>query len=562
MNGLRGLIPFVIAAACLAASSVQAEQLQPSPLPPSGKRQAVFISDVHLGLGHQQQDSKGEWTKGPWHAMEDFRWKGEFAQFLTYLRNGANNGNVPVDLVIVGDFMELWQSAQDDCRYPGQEGADGRDFGCTAADALSRARRVIGAHGAELEALRDFANDGDNRLTIVPGNHDAALVFDAVAKAVLVAIGGRADRVRIAREGYWRSRDGLVLAEHGHLFEGEVNRYDKLPASCLDGRARPIDCNAAGQQIYLRRPWGEQFVQSYYNAFEERYPIIDNISEEGQGVKLGMAAANVGEVATAIKDFFRFFLFGQSVSQLLEALGPQEAGSGHVPRYDFAAIRAQGDRFLVESIPNDDPLRKHAEAALARNALGLKVSDLKNEELGEICSLRQARIRVAKKQNASPQVTACPLQAEDAALGAVVTTLLVERETRFRNRLNEVRDGLADDARPTRDFALYIYGHTHKAHGSQQFFDQNAEWNPLVLNTGAWQRVATPDQLKVIQRAKKIKDEEALLRLQPEDLPPCYTYISVMPYDADRGERPYPELLYWVWDDSKKVWHKTIACPP
>lgn len=563
MNAWHSLLAAAAAAALVASSGIRAEPLQPAPLPPEGKRWTVFISDLHMGMGRERQDpATGAWTQGAWHATEDFRWTSEFAQFLAYLRQSARQGGAALDLVIVGDLLELWQSASDDCRYPGRNGIDGKDFGCTAADALVRARRVFGAHRDDLAALRDLADDDENRLTIVPGNHDAALVFDGVAAALLQAIGAREGRVRIAREGYWRSRDGRVFAEHGHAFEGEVNRYDALPASCLDEQARGIDCNASGQNVYLRRPWGEQFVQSYYNQFEERYPIIDNISSEGEGVKLGVAAAGIGDTLAAVGNFFRFFLFGQSVDQFFVALGPQEAGTSRTPRFDFAAIRAQGDRFLLESIPVDDPLRPLAETSAARGTLGLRLADLTDQELTEICSLRQARVALALQQGVAAATPPCPTLAEDATLGAAATALFVSRGTLFRNRLNEVRDALPQDGRPARDFDIYVYGHTHKAHRAQRFFDQAAEWNPQVLNSGAWLRVVTPERLKAIQQEKGIPDAAALLRLHPEDLPPCYTYISVPPYDAGQGGRPTAELRYWALDKTTHAWRASHECTP
>jgi hypothetical protein len=66
---------------------------------------------------------------------------------------------------------------------------------------------VIQFHQPELDAIAKFAKSGDNGVVIVPPNHDAALLFDGVADAVLKAINAPADRVRVAFEGYWLSPD-------------------------------------------------------------------------------------------------------------------------------------------------------------------------------------------------------------------------------------------------------------------------------------------------------------------------------------------------------------------
>lgn len=66
--------------------------------PPSGERLLVFISDIHLGLGKQDD--------GTWSATEDFRWDSALQGFLEHI---SEKGNHEVDLVVLGDFLELWQ---------------------------------------------------------------------------------------------------------------------------------------------------------------------------------------------------------------------------------------------------------------------------------------------------------------------------------------------------------------------------------------------------------------------------------------------------------------------
>src|SRR5262249_50689760 len=61
-------------------------------------RMIVFISDLHFGLGRR--------SDGSWSPKEDFRWPGALKGFLDEM---GRRGNDRVDLVIVGDFLELWQ---------------------------------------------------------------------------------------------------------------------------------------------------------------------------------------------------------------------------------------------------------------------------------------------------------------------------------------------------------------------------------------------------------------------------------------------------------------------
>src|SRR5207253_2977251 len=60
-------------------------------------RPTAFISDLHLGLGKQPD--------GRWWPKKDFRWTNALFGFLDEL---SKWGEDRVDLVIVGDFLELW----------------------------------------------------------------------------------------------------------------------------------------------------------------------------------------------------------------------------------------------------------------------------------------------------------------------------------------------------------------------------------------------------------------------------------------------------------------------
>lgn len=561
--------------ACAAAQ----EQLLPSPLPPAGPRLRVFISDTHIGLGRVLRNkSTGRHTEGPWHPTEDFRWAADLRAFMAMVRAEAARLKVSTDLIIAGDFLELWQSPikictlepcsdaeragklRRDCEY-----AENEDLGCTLEEALARARRVLGAHAETLALLRDFANAGDNRVVIIPGNHDAALVFDAVAGLAVREIGAAPGRVRVATEGYWLSADGLLFAEHGHQIEGDPNKFEALPASCLDRSGRRVACNGGGQR-FLQRPWGENFVQKYYEQYEARFPILDNISDRNEGIVLGIFAAGIGDSLAAVRDGFKFLLFQQSVSQALQGLGPE----GPIPQYDFKAIRETGDAFLVDSVPPTEEraaLRAEAARALAQGSLKVSVKALSDEEIQTLCDVRESARAAQLKAGAVPTIAQCPqvgppkLGADvPGSLGGVAVDLFTTERKRFQRRFRDLRDALQQSGRPTADFQVYIYGHTHQAHTARQPFGNSPGWSPLMLNSGAWQRLATRDQLAEIRNKRGIETWQTLLALGPEDLPACYSFIFVQPYaEGQRGDIK-PELLWWVRTGGG--WRVLEGCSP
>jgi hypothetical protein len=114
-------------------------------------RPLVVISDVHLGLGKTDN--------GRWDPHEDFRWSKALAGFLDYFSERFGD---KVDLVVAGDFVELWQRpASIACR------GDGGDLGCTLEEMGEVAKRVVRAHQTDLKAIGAFALKGTNRVYLV-----------------------------------------------------------------------------------------------------------------------------------------------------------------------------------------------------------------------------------------------------------------------------------------------------------------------------------------------------------------------------------------------------------
>jgi len=76
---------------------------------------------------------------------------------------------------------------------------------------------------------------------------------------------------------------------------------------------------------------------------------------------------------------------------------------------------------------------------------------------------------------------------------------------------------------------------------------------PIVMNTGAWQRTVNKDQLDALVGKRGLKPNE-VLKLQPEDLPACYPFIVVPPYNG----KPVGKLQYWT--QSGNSWTAQDSC--
>lgn len=485
-------------------------------------RLTVLISDLHLGVGVDPKSHE-------WHALEDFRWQEEFALFLKAIDQKGKGGT---DLIVNGDAFELWESMERDCSHPD------KNLGCTEAEALKRLQRVIAGHRAELRALGEFAGAGTNRIVLVPGNHDAALLFPSVAKAAIQAIPAPAGRIEVASAGYWLSADGLVYAEHGHQIGQDAYRFARWPAPFI---------RKAGQ-THLERTWGEQLVQAFYNQHEARYPIIDNVSEEGMGVKYGLAAES-GTAADAGR-WLLFFLFKMSWQQTMRtAIYDLEDDIGQPPEWDIAKIRSQGDAFLVDALPPDDPFKGRAAKALAEGTLGLTAGDLTNEQIVAVCdyraALRRARRRLehglTQLPKTGPPISECPRQA--STVGPAFQYFWRSRDVIYGKYLEAIVAALKKAGRTEKPFAAFIQSHTHL--GDQNFAPLSGVWKPVVANTGAWQRVIFPAQLEQIKKDRLQSDKDVLREFSLERLPRCYSFVWVEPY----AERPAPALRYWRYTD-------------
>lgn len=495
--------------------------------PLSTNRHIVVISDLHFGVG---RDPK---SPTQWHPLEDFRWQEEFQQFLNRI-NDVGQGRI--DLVLNGDTFELWQSLKKDC----QPIKENRNLGCSKDEALARLHRVIVAHNAELRALGHFAAKQDNRVILIPGNHDAALLLPEAAAMVTEAMQAPG-RVEIAPKGYWLSPDGLVYAEHGHQIGKEVNKWETWPHPYLEEKGI----------TYFQRPWGEQFVQEYYNAFEQKYPIIDNISVEGEGVKYAMATEGVLDTLRDAAGFLEFFLFKVSWDQFVMALGEQE---GQPPAWDIEIIKKDiGPRFLLNSLPTDHPFYSSAKTALDKGELATMFGKLTDEDLKAICDERAILVKLQGElpKGITPPLTACPKK----KLGAAVEALVVPFNVVLREHL--LKDVCANlPGCLDRPFQVFVFSHTHLA-VSAFLPKKTGTWRPKVVNTGAWQRVVTPEELQKIKRVYNLPKDQVLPQLTPEQLPQRYNFVWIKPY-AKNGT-PTPLLCYWQGDE-KGVWEIDDTC--
>ena len=527
----------ICAAVAAAAAAVTAPLWWPSPSgtlafgPGNGSpRLVAVVADLHMGPG---RDEGGEWL-----AAEDFRWGGEFALFLEAL--DAEGGGA-ADLVLNGDTFELDRLPGEDCA------AGGPGSGCTEAEALARLERVLAAHADTVRALAAFAGSGSNRVVLVPGEHDAALLFPAAARRVERALGAPAARAAVAAGGAWRSEDGRIYAEHGHQIGWRVDRFEAWPEPFVErgGRRR------------LARPARARAVDAFFDEHEARYPVIDNFADEGAGLAHGLAAEGTSDLGAAAAPLLRHLLFRMPWQQFRLDL---DAGDVQPPAWDLAAVRAQGPSFLVDSLPDDHRFRPLAQRAHEAGLLSGLMDGLDDDELAALCDYRAASRRARRRfervltqfDPQGPPVRECPRQPDSR--GGRFDYFWRTRDLIHGRRLEAAQAGAPDTAQPV---AVFVHGHTHLVDWRQRVLEMTRlgrtvivdgfspvrdALSPVVVNGGPWQRTLTPVQFGRLRAEHGLSDAELLRVLRPEHLAPCYGFVQVDPYEDTPA---LPRVRYW-----------------
>lgn len=487
-------------AVCLAAEPSAA---------PSAPRTTVVISDLHMGLGKAADDA--------WHPSEDFRWPRALDGFLKAISPPQGSG---IDLVIAGDFLELWQRPKDEpCEA---------ERGCTVQEMRRLTDLVVAAHPVELDSLARFAARG-NCVIVVPGNHDAALIVDLVWAPVQKALASYGGCVRREDDGIWVSADGKLLVEHGHQIGKDANKYPDWPQVTTVRRGRH----------YLLQPWGERFVQDIFNAEEASFPLIDNLSPSSAGVRYRMSERELIGTASDLFTFLRFNLFDTSLRQKAQILGEQD--DDEPPRWDVDKAKKLGHRLIVGSLPADDPLAVALSGddpawEPVRRQFDQEVRKLPVEELLTLCDLLAIR---GKQDSCLPD-----------NLGAGTQRLIFSRKRIMKRHL-------AKRSRSARSLRSFVYGHTHSFEMPWSV-DVGDFHSFRVANSGAFQRLVDDDRLRSLADSEGLSPAAFLRSGSPEKLPACYTSV----WARWMNGRPQLEVQAWLMAEDDEEGRFVDPCGP
>jgi UDP-2,3-diacylglucosamine pyrophosphatase LpxH len=473
-------------------------------------RTLIIISDLHLGPGMKPDGQD-------WYPQEDFRWPKALKAFLDKI---SQEGKGKVDLLIAGDFLDMWQPPSDiQCRD------DNANLGYTVPQMNKIAAAIVQGHPQVFECLRSFARQGQNRLHLIPGNHDAALLIQEVWEPVAEALATGGGRVNFQASGNWVSADGKIVVEHGHQIGHEANRYRDWPN---------IVRRENGEEFVIR-PWGELFLQKLLNQEEDTSNIIDNFAPDGDGIWCLMKARGFQGSAIDIARFLDFNLFQTSLAQKAGFLG-KNLSPGAKPEWDLAKARNLGHRLYLAALPKDDPFRqqllentdKAKEIIRQLDLLVVDAGQFPDENVKMLCD------KAVDQGNAVCIKT----------LGGMLEKL-VPKERIFSAHLIRKKKEFPE-------LRYLIFGHTHIPDGPLSVKDKDREIGQ-VLNSGAFQRIIDKKGFfdiiaeKEVSTGKKVSISDGLEQIKVEEIRPDYTFIRVS-YQAGGFEKP--KLCRWVMKET------------
>ena len=195
---------------------------------------------------------------GSGDVLEDFNIDNEnaFDRFLA--RQSETYQNDDVDLVLLGDLVDIWQTASDKDKEASQ--STDIDVNVTGPMETSKVEQIIHAHSGFFNALRGFVakNSNRRRIKLVTGNHDHSLVHPDVQRSIRQAVTGGSSGLDgcISFVLYYDEPELRVYAEHGNQYDAnnDYDNFDKFGDECP----------------------GYFFVRLFWNRLETHAPDLDN----------------------------------------------------------------------------------------------------------------------------------------------------------------------------------------------------------------------------------------------------------------------------------------------
>ena len=241
----------------------------------------IVISDLHIASGPLDDC--------------DAELEHHFVAFLERLSQEKTG----IELVLNGDFLDFVQAEPWSGSDLESESADGIPLCFTEEQSIAKLESIYAAHRPVFGALKGFLNAcPDNRVTVLPGNHDADFYWEGVRKK----FGEYISPINFFLEQVYRPiAHPSVWIEHGHQSD-PVNCFEWKKQPYWSSSAKPIFRDRKGTNR-LYECTGTRFLIKFLNRLDLDYPFVDNVKPFSRFVRLFGAsafAANYGKMKVAV----------------------------------------------------------------------------------------------------------------------------------------------------------------------------------------------------------------------------------------------------------------------
>jgi hypothetical protein len=498
----------------------------------------------------------GQDRKGRWLATEDFRWTRALATYLDALMDRDE----PVDLVIAGGLVNLWQAPRDlSCSGPD----------CQGEQVVKTAQAIVAAHGQDLALLGRFARVNDNRLYVIPSTKEGAFADAKVWGPIKEAMLNEVDEEALAalqpppppepaqeEEG----AEDLLAEEDGEDDEPEVEEaIEKEPRELGEAQIYVVSdgvwASVNGQVVVSPGDAlgpDPRFVQSIINQREAKLPLIDNLRPFSRGALLSLGGDP--KRPEAIAAFLHDYAIHTTPSRRSRHL--KNEGSDNTPEWNAKKARKRGHLFFVDSLHPDLDVRAgllngQGEYWLSlREALSEEAESLSASEVDAICDKIAINNGTFGLKGSYPR---CDLGRDDT------TRISAGKGAWLSEKIREQHPG--QDT-----MGVFVYGATNEPEANWEVpKDRRGRDMVTVYNSGAFQRVADAKIYRAMtakllgKRDGDVTNREMTATLGKLDLrhfPACYSTVIV----EFEGAIPSADLKHWYLPEKAQEGNFVTAC--
>jgi UDP-2,3-diacylglucosamine pyrophosphatase LpxH len=232
----------------------------------------LVISDLHIASG----------------PLDDFD-KAIEAELASFCCQIAAEG-VPTELVINGDFLDFVQAEPWRSNEFESTTVHGAPLCFTEEQSLAKLSGIFRTHPDTFDALQNLLKSpAINRLTIMPGNHDADFFWEGVRDQMRARLAGKdsqtAAKLHFHLDSSYHPRGfpGLWI-EHGHQHD-PCNSFELNGQAYWSAKAPPVLPDTKGIPR-LFECVGTRFLLKFLNDIDEKYPFVDNVKPFSKCLKM------------------------------------------------------------------------------------------------------------------------------------------------------------------------------------------------------------------------------------------------------------------------------------